>query len=130
MAQVIKNLPADGGDRRDAGSIPGLGRSHGGGNGNPLQYACLGNPMDRGAWRATVPGVSKSQSGLSMPGTALYPRLWGLQLSLSGEARGLCVKAGDPRLPLSSVWLCQPLLSAPRSHSGMLPNPERCGQCC
>ena len=44
----------------DPGSIPGLGRSPGEGNGNPLQYSCLGNPMDRGAWQATVHGVPKS----------------------------------------------------------------------
>ena len=47
---VVKNLPANAGD---AGSISGLGRSPGGGNDNPLQYSCLGNPMDRGAWQAT-----------------------------------------------------------------------------
>ena len=47
---AVKNLPAD---ARDLGSIPGLGRSHGEGNGNPLQYSCVGNPMDRGAWWAT-----------------------------------------------------------------------------
>ena len=47
---VIKNLPANVGDSRDGGSIPGLGRSPGGGKGNPLQYLCLENPMDRGAW--------------------------------------------------------------------------------
>ena len=46
---VVKNLPANAGDMRDAGSIPGLGRSPGGGHGNPLQYSCLKNPMDRGA---------------------------------------------------------------------------------
>ena len=46
----------------DPGSIPGLGRSPGEGNGNPLQYSCLENPMDRGAWRATVHGVAKSQT--------------------------------------------------------------------
>ena len=46
----------------DPGSIPGLGRSPGGGHGNPLQYSCLENPMDRGAWRATVHGVAKSQT--------------------------------------------------------------------
>ena len=46
----------------DLGSIPGLGRSPGEGNGNPLQYSCLGNPMDRGAWRATVHGAVKSQT--------------------------------------------------------------------
>jgi len=47
---VVKNLPASAGDIRDAGSIPGLGRSPGGGHGNPLQYSCLENPMDGGAW--------------------------------------------------------------------------------
>ena len=49
----------------DLGSIPGLGRSHGGGNGNPLQYSCLENPMDGGAWWATDHGVAKSQTRLS-----------------------------------------------------------------
>ena len=49
----------------DLGSIPGLGRSPGGGHGNPLQYSCLENPMDREAWWATVYGVTKSQTGLS-----------------------------------------------------------------
>ena len=49
----------------DLGSIPGLGRSPGEGNGNPLQYSCLENPMDRGAWQATVHGVAKSRTGLS-----------------------------------------------------------------
>jgi len=54
VAQVVKNLPANAGDLRDAGSIPGLRRSPGGGHGNPLQYSCLENPMDREAW----PGYS------------------------------------------------------------------------
>ena len=49
-------------DTGDAGLIPGLGRSLGGGNGNPLQYSCLENPMDRGAWRATVHGVTESDT--------------------------------------------------------------------
>ena len=49
----------------DPGSIPGSGRSPGGGNGNPLQYSCLGNPMDRGAWHATVQGVAKNLTQLS-----------------------------------------------------------------
>ena len=57
---VVKNPPANLGDARDADSIPGLGRSPGGGNGNPLQDSCLGNVMDRGALQATVPGVTKS----------------------------------------------------------------------
>ena len=61
MALVVKSLPANAGDIRDAGLIPGLGRSPGGGHGNPLQYSCLENPMDREAWQATVLGVTKSQ---------------------------------------------------------------------
>ena len=56
----IKNLPANAGDVRDTDSIPGSGRSPGGGHGNMLQYPCLENPMDRGAWRATVHRVAKS----------------------------------------------------------------------
>ena len=56
---MIKNLPANAGDARDVGSIPELGRSLGEGNGNPLQYSCLGNPMDRGAWWAIVQWVCK-----------------------------------------------------------------------
>ena len=57
---VVKNLPANAADIKDAGSILELGRSPGEGNGNPLQYSCLGNPMDRGAWWATVHRVAKS----------------------------------------------------------------------
>ena len=53
---MVKNPPANAGD---LGSIPGSGRSPGEGNGNPLHYSCLGNPMDRGAWQATVHGVTK-----------------------------------------------------------------------
>ena len=56
---MVKNPPASAGDIRDTGSIPGLGRFPGEGNGNPLQYSCLGNPMDRGAWWAVVHGVAK-----------------------------------------------------------------------
>ena len=59
---VVKNLPAKAGD---AGSIPGLGRSPGEENGNPLQYSCLEIPMDRGVWQATVHGFTKSQTQLS-----------------------------------------------------------------
>ena len=53
---VVKNTPANAGD---TGSIPGLGRATGEGNGNPLQYSCLGNPIDRGVWGAAVHGFSK-----------------------------------------------------------------------
>ena len=58
VALVVKNLPANARDIIDAGSIPGLGRSPGGGHGNALQYSCLENPMDRGAWWAKVHGVT------------------------------------------------------------------------
>ena len=65
MVLVVKNPPARAGDTRDLGMIPGSGRFPGGGNGNPLLYPCLKNPMDRGDLRATVHGVSKSQTGLT-----------------------------------------------------------------
>ena len=65
VALVVKNPPANAGDVRDVGSIPGLGRSPGEGNGSPLQYSCLENPMDRGGWEAMVHGVAKSQTRLS-----------------------------------------------------------------
>ena len=58
LSSVVKNSSANAGDR---GLISGSGRHHGGGNGNPLQYSCLENSMDRGAWQATVQGVAKSQ---------------------------------------------------------------------
>ena len=62
MALVVKNLPANTGDTRDTGWIPGLGRFPGGGYGNPCQYSCLENPMDREVWWATVHRVTKSQT--------------------------------------------------------------------
>ena len=55
----VKNPPDNAGDKRGVSSIPGSSRSSGEGNGNPLQYSCLGNLMDRGAWQATVYGVAK-----------------------------------------------------------------------
>ena len=62
MELVVKNPPASAGDIRDVGLIPGSGKSPGGGNESPLQYSCLENPMDRGAWQVTVHGVTKSQT--------------------------------------------------------------------
>ena len=59
---MVKNPPANAGDARDAGSIPGLERSPAVGNGNPLQYSCLENPRDREAWWAIVHGVAKSHT--------------------------------------------------------------------
>ena len=62
MELLVKNLPTNAGDLRDASSIPGSGRSPGGGHGNPLQYSCLENPMEGGAWWGTVHGVAKSDT--------------------------------------------------------------------
>ena len=69
---MVKNLPANEGDVRDVGLIPGSGRSPGGEDGNPQRYSCLENPMDRGSWWATVHGVANNQTQLSM----YAERLW------------------------------------------------------
>ena len=80
LGLVVKTLSANAEDTRDAGSIPGVGRSPGEGHGKPLQYSCLENPVDKGAWRATVHGIVKSQDmtdGLCTriePGTELGAR--------------------------------------------------------
>ena len=62
MVHLVKNLPANAGDARDTGLIPGSGRSPAIGNGNPLQYSCMENSMDRGSWWATVHGDAKSRT--------------------------------------------------------------------
>ena len=61
---MVKNPPANAGDIRDLGSIIGSGRSPGGGHGNPLQYSCLENPMDREAWQATIHRIAQSWTQL------------------------------------------------------------------
>ena len=61
---VVKNVPTNAGDKRDSSSIPGSARSPREGHGNTFQYSCLENPMGRGAWRATVHGVTKSRTRL------------------------------------------------------------------
>ena len=75
VALVVKNLPATAGDTRDTGSFCELGRSFGGGQGNPLQYSCLENPTDRGVWWATVHGVAKSQTWLKLLSIHAHPLL-------------------------------------------------------
>ena len=72
MVLKVKSLPASAGDVRDTGSIPGSRRSLGGGNGNPLQYSSLENPMNRGAWQATVHGVSRVGHNLATKHTHIY----------------------------------------------------------
>ena len=68
---MVKNLPANAGIIRDESSVPRLGRSHGGGHDNALQYSCLENCMDRGGWQATVHGVAKSQTRLKQISTTI-----------------------------------------------------------
>ena len=69
---MVKNPPANAEDIRDVVSVPGLGRSPGGGHGNPLQYSCLENPMDRGAWWTTVHRVTKSWTRLKQISTRAH----------------------------------------------------------
>ena len=77
---MLLNPPASAGDTADVDLVPGLGRSSSGGNGNPLQYSCRENPMEKGAWRATVHGVTKSGPRLSdwacMHAHSNWQRLW------------------------------------------------------
>ena len=85
---VVKNPPANAGDTGDMGSIPRSGRCPGGGNGKPLQYSYLENSRDRGAWQATVHGVAKTQTWLSMHAHMIYDIFYLLKfifLSLSIE---------------------------------------------
>ena len=84
---MVKNLPATAGDTEDMVLIPGSGRSPEEGNGNPRQYSCLGNPMDRGAWWATVRRVAKSRTrlkGLSMRACTLGALTILMQIHFSG----------------------------------------------
>ena len=75
---MVKNPPANARDVRDAGLIPGSGRSPGEGNGNPHQYSCLGNPVDRGTWQATVRRVVQSQ--IQLKGLSIHARhIWILE---------------------------------------------------
>ena len=69
---MVKNLPACAGRHKKSGAIPGSGRSPGGGQGNPLQYSCLGNPMDEGAWWAPVPGVTERRMRLKGSSTLAW----------------------------------------------------------
>ena len=62
MAQMVKSLPSNEGDAGDVGLVPGLGRSPGGGHGNPLQYSCPENTTDKRAWQATIHRITKSQT--------------------------------------------------------------------
>ena len=84
---MVKNWPADVGDAKDTESIPGWGRSPGGGNGNPLQYSCLENPMDRGVWWATVHGLAKSRTHLKLLSTERDRQGWQVKMMMSSLYR-------------------------------------------
>ena len=86
---AVKNLPVNAGDQRDVGSIPGLGRSPGGGHDNPLQYSCLENVMDRRAWWTRVYRVAKSWTQLKQFSTHIHERGPGKLTSQMTEALAL-----------------------------------------
>ena len=113
MSLMVKNPPANAGDIRDASSVPGYGRSPGGGHGNLLQYSCLENPMDRGAWQAPVHRFTKSWTPLrqvsmhayicplslkspSHPPTPPHPFKWSQSTRLSSQ----CHTATSLQLPI------------------------------
>ena len=111
---MVENPPADAGDTRDTGSIPGSGRSPRGGHGNPLQYCCLKNLMDRGAWQVTVHRVAQNQTqlkGLSMHATELGRQpLLAIRrghLDTRGGAAGSHKRSSQAATPLqrrAAVW--------------------------
>ena len=103
VALVVNNRPAHARDIEDASLIPGSGRPTGGGNGNPLQYSCLENPMDRGLWQAAVHGVAQSLTGLKRLSTHAHTQL-PVVLSLPH--------------PLSKTEMSQRHLNPPLKHEG------------
>ena len=107
---MVNNPPANAGDTIDPGSIPGSGRSPGGGNGNPLLDSCLGNPMDRGAWRATVHGAAESQTLKPLSGhtsdtvtTWKHRQTGNLSVTGSGILRGRTQRDWGRRPPWSHL---------------------------
>ena len=90
----MKNTPANAGDIRDVGSIPGSGRPPGGGHGNPLQNSCLGNPMDRGAWQSMVHRISKSRTRLKWLSTHTHTHTFQSRSSWSWNS---AVELGERR---------------------------------
>ena len=113
---------ANAGDIRNTSSIPGLGRSPGEGNGNPLQYSCLENSMDRGAWQATVPGVTKrGMTEYTTPQIQTSPYF--TDIFPSARPAGWVQNSAAPQAPLSvgfprqEHWNGMPFLITP-SHCG------------
>ena len=124
VAQLVKNPPTNAEDTR-CGFDPGVGRSPGGGNGNPLQYSWLENPLDRGAWRATVPGVVKSQTRLNMHARKFHTCL-SLHISVSLSITG-CVSTWIPFFLCVFVYLTLQVSSLCSFISQMIPIFFFCG---
>ena len=131
---VLKNPAATAGDVRDGGSIPWSGRSPGEGNDNPLQYSCLENPMDRGAWRATAHRVSKSRTRLKQWSTHTRRwaktrgtmRLWKRNVSPALEYLRWCGMAPFPQAS-SRIWVGFPLAAVGWGHQeNILPSSLLC----
>ena len=100
---MVKNPPANAGDTGDVGSIPGSGRSPGVGNGNPLQYSCLGNSVDREAWQTIVPGVTRVRYDSET------------KPSLHLDYAGTSLVVQWLRLPVQGVWV-RSLVGELKSH--------------
>ena len=121
VALVVKNPPASAGDKRDMGLISGLGRSPGEGHGNPLQYSGLENSTDRGAWQATVCGVTKSETWLKWLSTHVLATPWFRLHASTAGGTGLIAGQGT-RIP-HATWLSQKQILK-RGWFGEGPKPE------
>ena len=112
---MVKNPPASAGDARDSGSIPRLGRSPGVGNGTPLQYSCLGDRLDRGAWQATVHAITKSWTQLKQFSTHKVINCLNLNVVMSqgmererriGNSLSMEQSEHTQHLSIKSAFLC------------------------
>ena len=118
---VAQGLKASACNAGNLGSIPGSGRSPGEGNSNPLQYSCLENPMDRGAWRATVHGVTKSWTWLMQLSMHVWTVTWKALLSSTIFQNLLKFMSTETVVLSKHLILCQPLLLLPSisQHQGL-----------
>ena len=124
------NPPDNAGDIRDSGSMLGSGRSPGGGNGNPLRYSCLENPMDRGAWEATICGVTKSHTQLKQLSTyclfslQMFVYMWMLRtLTVTSSHPNWGLSASGLKLLPPRLFLCWTALSFRQAHGPQLKRP-------
>ena len=116
---MVKNLPANTGGTKDAGLITESGRSPGVGNGNPLQYSCLENSMDRGAWQAAVHGVTKSQTQGNYRSSCCLP----CDFPGGSDGKRICLQFGRPglspwvgKIPWRRKWQPTPVFLPGESH--------------